>query len=146
MKRLEKIMQKYGISYRMVEFGSSYFFDAPPISFPAAMCYRYADDCNSEKWNKFQRYCKRYGYDLRTWGGYPGYTAFTVAPAADRAAFELYAEYQKKSVDACEKAMHLRHTGFFSGESDSEFNEHLRGIMAFYESEYLQAIKAENAA
>lgn len=141
MKRLEKILQKYGFEYQITTFGNSYFYNAPAVIFSGMNVTLYSGEYYSKEWSAFQRYCNRYGYTVKPWGGYPGCTTFTVCRSVDSAALKLYNEYSQRSVNACEKTMHLRHTGFFSGESDLEFNDRLTGIMAFYESEYLQALE-----
>lgn len=119
MKRIEKILQKYGFEYQITTFGNSYFYNAPAVIFSGAFVTLYSGECNSREWSMFQRYCNRNGYTVKTWGGYPGCTTYTVCRSADSAALKLYTEYSQRSVKACEKTMHLRYTGFFSDESGS---------------------------
>ena len=137
MNRLYKYMDKLGIFYTTTAFGSSYFYNAPEIHFPAAHIHLERGDINSAAWKNFTRYCKRWGYDVFDYRGYPGFTVVSVCRTDDRAALGAYLDYQKKAIAACEQAMHIRYSGQgFTGMSDGEFNDYLRGIMNYYGDEY----------
>ena len=45
-----------------------------------------------------------------------------------------------KSVEACSEQIHLRANGFYSQETDREFDERLSGIMEFWGNEYAAAV------
>lgn len=141
MKQLFAYMDKLGIEYSKTDFGAFYFCNAPKISFCGAFITLGPGAVNTAAWRSLDRYCKRWGYSLRPWGGYPGSTVYRVCRADDWAALEKYAEYQRESVDACEKAIHLRQIGAGYNMTDSEFNEYLRGVMEFYGVEYLNSLK-----
>lgn len=146
MKKLFDIMQKYGLEYQKIDLGYNYFFGAPAISADGAHIYLESGGCCRPEWRRFQRYCDRYGYTLKPWGAYPGYTVYSVCRADDAARLALYADYRAKSVKACDEAINLRHQGYYSGYSDLDFNEYLKGIMQFYEDEYMNALKQAEAA
>lgn len=144
MKKLFDLMQKYGLSFQKIDLGYSYFYGVPAVQADGA--HIYIDDIRLPEWARFTRYCKRYGYDLKPWGGWPGCTVYSVCRADDAARLALYAEYMRQSVNAYTAEMNLRALGYFAGETSAEFNERLKGIMAFYESEYLKAMKQAAAA
>lgn len=140
MKKLYEYMNKIGVQYSPERFGASYFRNAPVIDFPGAFITLGAFENSTAGWRSLEKYCKRWGYSLMRWGGYPGYTTYTVCRTQDRDALTVYSEFQKESVAACEQAIHLRHEGFYSDWSDKEFDEYLGGIMNYWGGEYLSAV------
>lgn len=140
MKKLYEYMDKIGVKYSPERFGANYFKNAPELHFPGAFITLGAGENTTAGWRALEKYCKRWGYSLRPWGGYPGYTTYTVCRTQDRDALMVYSDYQRESVNACEKAIHLRHEGFYKEWSDKEFDEYLGGIMDFWGGEYLSAV------
>lgn len=144
MKKVFKKLDSMGIEYQRDYFGASYFScnGVPSISFEIASVTVDYDTHTAADMREIDRYCKRHGYTLIRWGGFPGYAWYKIARADDLAALRLYQNYADISADACNQAIHLRHIGAgYTAENESEFNDILRGIMDFYAAEYLAALK-----
>lgn len=139
MKNLYKYLDTNGWGYEKTTFGADYFKNAPEIAFEGAYIELGYNEINSAAWKRLEKYCGGRGYSLKPWSGTYGRTVYTVCRMEDRTALAKYTEYMMQSVRACEKEIHLRHEGFYSSDSDREFDERLRGIMEYYGAEYIAA-------
>lgn len=136
MKKLYKYLDALDLAYEKTTFGGNYFRNAAPLCFDGAFITLCSSDINTDAWHRLERYCRRWGYSLRSWGGFPGYTTFRVCLEDDDRELRRYLDYQARSVEVCERAIHLRATGQgFSWLTDAEFNDHLAGIMDFWGEE-----------
>lgn len=131
MEKIYNYMDKIGIEYEKTTFGSSYFKNVPPVHFEAAYITLERDGINTKAWKDLERYCRRNGYDLKVWGGYPGHTVFSVMKNADREILNIYLEYQQESVSNCEHQIHVWRD-YHGNKKDSELNEILSGIMELH--------------
>lgn len=144
MKRIFKKLDAMGISYTLDYFGASYFSGngVEDIRFEIASITIDYDTKTAADVREIGRYCKRYGYTLISWGGFPGYAWYKIARAADLDRLHMYQKYVDMSTGACNQAIHLRRTGAgYTAETDREFDDILRGIMDFYAAEYLAALE-----
>lgn len=151
MNNFFKYAAKIGATVNETSTGWNYFKNVPEKHFRAALVVLEYDSretsIESERIRKaLERYCGRYGYTIYNRSGYPGTQYFFVMRADEKEELSFHWEFVKDSVDACEKQIHLRHEGFYSDETDAEFNERLSGIMEFYGEEYLTAVKAMKTA
>lgn len=133
MERIKKWMDKNGIAYQERTFGNSYFHSVS-IAFDGITVTLGRNSYND--YEKIRKYAGRYGYIITRLCGYPGVTYFDVMRAEDHAALDNLLTYTREAQNACNEEIHLRRQGFFSRETDSQFNERLKGIMEYYEEEY----------
>ena len=142
MKKLIDYLEKTGIDFERVEYGASYFYNVEKLIFDGVICtFDIRDGATARK---VETYCKRYGYTVFRRAGYPGFQFFSIMRKDEKKQLDFILEFINKSVSSCEKQIHLRNIGFYSKESDEEFNERLRGIMDFYGEEYKNALKTLN--
>lgn len=136
MEKLKKYLNKNEIKHEPATFGSSYFYNAPPILYEGAFVT--IDYRDARKRRIFEKYAARYNYEIinRSRVRYDFSVVYTVVTAADHHAAALYYEYQKKSVSEFEQMQHAEYT---RGNYDIE--QQTRAIMAKYESQYLAALQ-----
>lgn len=136
MEKLFAYMEKLGLDYQKETFGASYFHNAEKISFPGAYITLGPYAWDTSAWRQFEKYCKRWGYSLKAFGGHPGWTVYTVCRKADQDRLEHYHVFMNRALHSIEQEIHIRHTGGHAGKTDKEFNDYIRGIMDFYGEEY----------
>ena len=139
MKKLFDYSKKYGLSITPETYGENYFRNAPPLQFDGAQIVFDIREEQPVTESVFYRFCEKSGYSIIAWGP-PGFHVLNVMKAEDRASLDLYNEYMNKSVEACSEQIHLRANGFYSQETDREFDERLSGIMEFWGNEYAAAV------
>lgn len=142
MKKIFAKLEALKIAYSKDFFGCSYFdgFDVPSIRFEIASVNLGYDSIANLR--AIEKHCKRYGYELLSWGGFPGVAFYKICRLDDYKRLKTYQKYVDMSADACNKTIHLRKVyGMYADETAAEFNERLRGIMEFYAGEYLAELK-----
>ena len=149
MKKLEKYLEKNGIEFYTEKLGSSYFqdkraqmhFTGIHVAFEYSDIYEQARK-TVETIEKLERYCKRYGYTIFSRFGWYGTTTFRITKSDNYNKLDFLQGFVNQSVASCEKAIHLRHEGFYSSDTDEEFNERLSGTMEYWQDEYLNVVRA----
>lgn len=142
MKKIFAKLEALKIAYSKDFFGCSYFdgLGVPSIRFEIASVNLGYDSISCLK--TLEKYCKRYGYEILRWGGFPGVAFYKICRADEYKRLKVYQKYVDMSSDACNKTIHLRQVcGMYADETAAEFNERLRGIMVFYAGEYLAELK-----
>ena len=146
MKKLSAWLDKKAIEHEVIMMGYNYFYNAPEIKHEAVRITVDPKD-SARIFKAVSTYCRRAGYVVFSSYGNMFWHVYMIGRAADIAADNLYNKWQALSVDACEQAIHLRATGAgYTGLSDAEFNDILKGIMNFYGDEYNAAKKNMEAA
>lgn len=144
MKKLIDYLEKNGLDFERVEYGANYFYNVEKLIFDGVICtFDIRDGATARK---VETYCKRYGYTVFRRAGFPGFQFFSIMRKDEKKQLDFIWEFINQSVSSCEKQIHLRNIGFYSKESDEEFNERLRGIMDYYGDEYKKALSDLNGA
>ena len=140
MRKLIRKLDALGIIYESITFGCSYFYDIPPVTVPAVRITVYYTDGENDVngLREIERYCKRYGYHIKRYGHMWG-ACYEICTGADYDRLATYQAYRDKSAAVCDMEIHIRRTAG-TAETSAEFNDRLRGIMAFYAAEYATAI------
>lgn len=145
MANIEKYLNNKGIDYHKEAAGSRYLPGVDPVIFPAYfVAFTYSDDpikCRDtvSKIERLTTYCKRYGFTIYSRYGWYGETTFYIAAAADLEKYSDYSRYEKQSVQAVEKYIHIQKT-FNLPVS----NDYIAGIMKYYAGEYKSFLAAVN--
>lgn len=145
MANIEKYLKNKGIEYHKEAAGSRYLPGVEPVIFPAYfVSFVYPDDptdCQNtvSKIERLTTYCKRYNFAIYSRYGWPGETTFRIASAADLEKYADYAQFEKRSIDAVEKYIHIQKTFNLP-----VCNEYIAGIMEFYAREYKSFLAAVN--
>lgn len=145
MANIEKYLKNKGIEYHKETAGSRYLPGVEPVIFPAYfVSFIYSDDpteCRAtvSKIERLTTYCKRYNFAIYSRFGRPGETAFYIAAAADLEKCADYSRYEKRSIQAVEKYIHIQKTFNLSVS-----NDYIAGIMEFYAREYKSFLAAVN--
>lgn len=148
MKKLFAYLEKIGADFRPEKYGNNYFFNAPGVVFSGAVvCFEFFDRVTVTKWHdiekKIERYAARYGYEIFSRGGYLGCAWFSIARAVDLERYSDYRVYMDACVSECEKIAHEHYTGRHVVQ---DLNAEMRRVMDEYGNNYMEFLKAVNAA
>lgn len=140
MKKLFNYLSKNGVDFRPVSYGSNYFYNAPAVEFNGVIASFDYTSGNYHKATaelaKLEKYCARYGYTVFNRGVNPKCVYIHIMKTTDRAALDLYYQFQDASQKEFWQTVHERR---LAGLDTSEENEIAKKIMFRYGSEYNKA-------
>lgn len=139
MKRLLKWLTKNGYDYKIVQYGSNYFFNTS-LSFDCVMVHfdreKYGA-CVKES-AKVEKYACRYGYKIISDGYNLNGAWLSIGTVEEVNQLNLYWKYEKESVKRCEVVMHNYHLNGIYNTHHADLEKELKSIMSRYESEYIR--------
>lgn len=140
MKKLINYLNKNGVDFRPVSYGSNYFYNAPALEFDGIIASFDYTSGNYHKASadlaKLEKYCSRYGYKTFNNGVNPDHLFVHIMKATEKAQLVLYYQYQEASKNEFWQVVHERR---LAGLDTSEENEIAKKIMFRYGSEYNKA-------
>lgn len=148
MKKLLNYLNKNGVIFRPVSYGSDYFYNAPALAFEGVIASFDYTSGNyykaSAELAKLEKYCARYGYKTFNNGVNPSCVFVHIMKATEKAQLDLYLQFQELSTNEFWQVVHERRQ---TGLDMSEENEIAKKIMFRYGSEYNKAFaEQKNAA
>lgn len=139
MNKLLKWLDKNGFDYKIVKYGSDYFYNTS-VSFDAVMVVfdreKYGSCIKASE--KVEKYAARYGYKIITDGYNISGAWLSIGTSENVLSLHNYWNYQEKAIKECEVIMHNYHLNGIYNSHHAQLESELKSIMSKYESEYIK--------